>query len=127
MPTQTQAMFQAVGVTPDRLNLDYAASDTVTNFTTLVSDLKAQGIEHVYLITSDFHMTRAKAIGTIVFGSQGIVFTSIEIASDRPAEPTYKMVRDICRSFLWLATGRTGTSLRPLEDSLQLSNSTKLG
>ncbi len=122
LPTQTQAMFQTVGVTADRLNLDYKASDTVTNFTTLVSDLKTQGIQHVYLITSDFHMPRAKSIGTIVFGSQGIVFTPIAISSNRPAEPTYKMVRDISRSLLWLATGRTGTRLRPLEESLQLNN-----
>ena len=122
LPTQTQAMFQKVGVTADRLNLDYKASDTVTNFTTLVLDLKTQDIQHVYLITSDFHMPRAKAIGTIVFGSRGIVFTPIAISSNRPAETTYKMVRDIGRSLLWLATGRTGTRLRPLEESLQLDN-----
>lgn len=126
LPTQTQAMFQTVGVRADRLNLDYKASDTVTNFTTLVLDLKTQDIQHVYLITSDFHMPRAKAIGTIVFGSQGIVLTPIAISSNRPAEPTYKMVRDISRSLLWLATGRTGTRLRPLEDWLRSSNETKL-
>lgn len=122
LPTQTQAMFQTVGITADRLNLNYKASDTVTNFTTLVSDLKTEDVQHVYLITSDFHMPRAKMIGTIVFGSQGIVFTPIAISSNRSAEPTYKMVRDIFRSFLWLATGRTGTRLRPLEESLQLNS-----
>jgi uncharacterized SAM-binding protein YcdF (DUF218 family) len=109
------AIFQAAGITEDRLHLDYKASDTVTNFTTLVPDLKAHNIQHLYLITSDFHMPRAQAIGTIVLGSKGIVFTPIAIADNRPQEPTSKVVRDVGRSLLWLMTGHTGASLEALK------------
>ncbi|HAJ63161.1 MAG TPA: hypothetical protein DCP31_31285, partial [Cyanobacteria bacterium UBA8543] len=56
------AIFKAAGISDARVRLDYRALDTVTNFTTLVADFKSRNIEHLYLITSDFHMPRAKAI-----------------------------------------------------------------
>lgn len=112
VPEESMAIFQAVGITADRLRLDYKASDTVTNFTTLVPDFKAHNIQHLYLITSDFHMARAQAIGTVVLGSRGIIFTPIAIPDNHPPEPTSKIIRDIGRSVLWLITGHTGS--RPL-------------
>ncbi|AHJ30109.1 hypothetical protein NSP_38060 [Nodularia spumigena CCY9414] len=36
------------------------------------------GITTKYLITSDYHMMRARAIATIVFGIQGIAVTLLE-------------------------------------------------
>ena len=113
---QVLPIFEAAGISLDRLHLDYQASDTVTNFTTLVPEFKANNVQHLYLLTSAFHMPRAKAIGTIVLGSQGIVFTPIAIA-DSPTqeitqEPNSKIARDIARSLLWLVTGRTGEKLQ---------------
>ena len=70
-----QWVFSEAGIKSDRVHLDYRAVDTVTNFTTLVDELKAQGIESVYLITSDDHMRRAQIIGEIVLGSRGIVLS----------------------------------------------------
>ncbi|NET51403.1 MAG: YdcF family protein, partial [Merismopedia sp. SIO2A8] len=70
-----QSIFQSAGIPNGRVHLDRRAVDTVTNFTSLVADFKSRKIKHLYLITSAFHMPRAKAIATIVFGSQGIAFT----------------------------------------------------
>ncbi len=106
-----QRIFAKAGIKSDRLHFDYRASDTVTNFTTLVDELKAQGIDSVYLITSENHMTRAKIIGDIVFGSQGIDFHPIAVPSDNPPEPLEKCLRDGARSIFWLMTGRTGAIL----------------
>ena len=102
-----QQIFDNAGIKSDRLHLDYTASDTVTNFTTLVDELEAKGIDCVYLITSENHMQRAKIIGDIVLGSRGINFEPISVPSKNPPEPLKKTVRDGARAFLWLVTGQT--------------------
>lgn len=106
-----QDIFAKAGIKSDRLHFDYRASDTVTNFTTLVDELKAEGIDSVYLITSENHMTRAKIIGDIIFGSKGIDFQPIAVPSNNPPEPLEKCLRDGARSIFWLITGHTGAIL----------------
>ncbi|MBD2205414.1 YdcF family protein [Calothrix sp. FACHB-1219] len=107
-PRSTQKVFTKAGVDPERLNLDYEAVDTVTNFTTLVDDLQARGIKSVYLITSEFHMRRACVIAEIVLGSRGIEFKAVPVPSKNTSEPLEKTFRDGARAILWLATGYTG-------------------
>ncbi|ACK65995.1 protein of unknown function DUF218 [Rippkaea orientalis PCC 8801] len=104
-------IFAKAGVERDRLHLDYQAKDTVTNFTTLVNEFKAQGIDSVYLVTSKNHLPRARVIGEIIFGSQGIVIKPMAVECDRPPEPWEKILRDGARSLLWVATGKTGETL----------------
>ncbi|MBD2451099.1 YdcF family protein [Nostoc sp. FACHB-152] len=107
-PQKVRAIFQAAGIPESRLNLDYSAVDTVTNFTTLVDKFQQRQIQHLYLITSDFHMHRARAIATIVLGSRGIIFTPLTVPSNAPQEPILSIIRDIVRSLLWVFTGYTG-------------------
>jgi uncharacterized SAM-binding protein YcdF (DUF218 family) len=107
-PKDARSIFQAAGVSFDRVHLDYRATDTVTNFTTLVPEFKQHGIRHLYLVTSNFHMPRARAIATIILGSQGIAFTTVSVPSSEPEESTWRIVRDCGRSILWIITGRTG-------------------
>lgn len=105
-------IFQNAGIPQSRLYFDARATDTVTNFTTVVPDLKRRGIQHVYIVTSDYHMPRAEAIATVVFGSQGITFTPIKVSGERRQESKLRVLRDVGRSVVWLITGRTGASLR---------------
>ncbi|MCM1984599.1 YdcF family protein [Lyngbya confervoides] len=112
-----KTLFQQARIDEHRITLDYRATDTVTNFTTLVSTLQQQQIQHVYLITDRQHMPRARAIAFFVFGSHGITTTPIAFPSHRPPESTLATVRDINRSLLWLITGRTGASLKPPSQS----------
>ena len=104
--------FETADVADDRVHFDLRATDTVTHFTTLASEYVDWGIDHVYVVTSDYHMARARAIATVVFGSRGIAMTPV-------AEPTHlqpwetkeswiKVGRDTLRSLSWLAVGRTG-------------------
>ncbi|MBD2308302.1 YdcF family protein [Chroococcidiopsis sp. FACHB-1243] len=95
-----------------RIYIDRRAVDTVTNFTSLVADFKQRYFQHVYLITSDFHMARAKAIAFFVFGSQGIAVTPISVPSNQQPESWFHICRDVCRTWLWMVTGRTGASLK---------------
>ncbi|MDJ1170416.1 YdcF family protein [Roseofilum sp. BLCC_M154] len=109
-PEYAQWLFMEAGISLERLHLDYEAVDTVTNFTTLVDEFKARGIDSVYLITSDDHMRRAQVIGQIVFGSRGIEYKPLSVPSGREPEPMEKVVRDGARSVLWAITGKTGSS-----------------
>jgi uncharacterized SAM-binding protein YcdF (DUF218 family) len=104
----TNRVFDKARVDKKNLHLDYQASDTVTNFTTLVDRFEAQGIDCVYLVTSDDHMQRARTIGEIVFGSRGIKIKPVTFESHRESEPTRKIVRDGIRSLVWWATGYSG-------------------
>lgn len=107
-PAYAKRVFKKAGVSAGNLHLDYRAIDTVTNFTTLVDRFKSKGITSVYLITSDDHLPRARVIGEIVFGSQGIKVKPITFESGRDSEPIQKTVRDGLRSIWWLMTGYAG-------------------
>lgn len=113
-PDKIRNIFQAAGVSLTRIHMDYRAIDTVTNFTTLVNDFKHNNIKHLYLITSDFHMPRAKAIATIVLGSQGIAFTPVSVQPlEPPPEETWlHIVRDSGRALLWVVSGYTGVEFK---------------
>ncbi|OUL19805.1 hypothetical protein BV378_31805 [Nostoc sp. RF31YmG] len=113
LPNQALAIFYNADIRNNRLYLDYRAVDTVTNFTSLISDFKQRHIQHLYLITSKFHMPRAKTIAFLILGSQGITFTAISIPSKQPRESTTHILRDLGRSLLWIVSGRTGASLNP--------------
>jgi uncharacterized SAM-binding protein YcdF (DUF218 family) len=110
-PEYTQAVFAEAGIDLRRVHIDRAAVDTVTNFTTVIDQLQAQGIDSVYLVTSDYHMRRARVIGEIVFGSRGIVLKPLSVPSQQAGEPIVKSIRDAARSVLWLTTGYTGSTL----------------
>ncbi len=119
-PSMAYEIFRAAGIPDSRLHLDYRAVDTVTNFTTLVSDFKHRNFQHLYLITSASHMPRAKAIATLILGSRGIAFTPLSVQSDKPKEPILPILRDVGRCLLWILTGRTGASLHPAINLLQI-------
>lgn len=107
-------IFQRFGVPDERLRLDGTATDTVTNFTTLVGDFVKYKIQHIYLITSDYHMRRAVAIATIVLGSHGIVVTPLSVpSSGHKSESSVRVLRDCGRSLLWIFIGKTGSSFNP--------------
>jgi uncharacterized SAM-binding protein YcdF (DUF218 family) len=106
-PEYTEWVFSRAGIDPRRVHIDRRAVDTVTNFTTLADRLKSQGVDAVYLITSDYHMPRARVIGEIVFASRGISIKPVPVPSNE-TEPPIKTVRDAARSLLWVTTGSTG-------------------
>lgn len=107
----TNRVFTKAGIKKERLHIDRQATDTVTNFTTLVDKMQAEGIDGVYLITSDDHMPRARIIGDIVFGSRGILLKPVPVKLGRKPEPIEKCFRDGARSLLWVVTGHTGATL----------------
>jgi uncharacterized SAM-binding protein YcdF (DUF218 family) len=118
-PDKTREIFQAANLSLTQLHIDCRAVDTVTNFTSLVAEFKQRNVQHLYLITADFHMPRAKAIATLVLGSQGITFTPISTHISPPSsdhhhpESWISTFRDSGRAIFWIVTGRSGASLNP--------------
>ncbi|MEB3336724.1 MAG: YdcF family protein [Leptolyngbyaceae bacterium] len=110
---QSQQIFQAAGVPAHQVTLNYHAVDTLTNFTTLIADFQEQRIQHLYMVTSDYHLPRSKMIAYVVLGSRGITFTPVSVSSVRPGEyprleTRFLILRDTTRAILWLFTGYTG-------------------
>ncbi|MBE9029810.1 YdcF family protein [filamentous cyanobacterium LEGE 11480] len=117
-----QRIFSEAGVDFHRVHQDRVATDTVTNFTSIVDRLQQRNIQHVYLVTSDFHMPRAEAIATVILGSRGIRFTPMPVPSQEESESPLRIVRDIGRSIVWIFTGQTGAELRTGRATYKLNN-----
>lgn len=107
-----------VGLHPARLHVDNRALDTVTNFTTMVDTFEAESYTHVFVVTSDYHMRRARLLASLVLRSRGIAFTPIGLPSspgaDRgvvEAETWARVERDRMRVLLWLLCGWHGAEL----------------
>ncbi len=111
---QNREIFKQAGVSAQKVHYDFCPTDTVTNFTCSIDYLKKHNIRHIYLITSDYHMTRSRAIGTLVLGSRGIIITPISVPSNGYLkESKIRVVRDCIRSLVWIINGRSGASLEP--------------
>lgn len=104
-------VFKKESIDLKRVHLDYQATDTLTNFTSMVDELRAAGISSVYLVTSDDHMNRSRLVGEIIFGSHGIAVKPVSFVSGRPDESWGKVSLDGSRALMWLLTGQTGASL----------------
>mmetsp|Transcript_23397 Transcript_23397/g.92950 ORF Transcript_23397/g.92950 Transcript_23397/m.92950 type:complete len:212 (-) Transcript_23397:2832-3467(-) len=99
------ALFDGVR---DMVVVDNRAVDTLTNYSTLVDEFKRRKIRYVQVITSQYHLRRARLVGQIVLGSRGI--SSSYLASDMyttqslvSTESTLKCTRDVLRALVWVA------------------------
>lgn len=111
-----QHLMEEAGIPESRLHYDLCATDTVTNFTCTVERFVEKDIRHLFLLTSDYHMARSRAIATLVFGSKGIAVTPVSLpfpAHLSQPESKLRILRDCIRSLVWIGTGRTGASLNP--------------
>lgn len=96
------------GLPAGQVTLDYRARDTLTNFTSLVDDLRQARIRHALLVTSSDHMDRALLVGRIVAGSRGITLTPVSVPCGALCIPESgsKVWGDGARALLWVITGR---------------------
>jgi uncharacterized SAM-binding protein YcdF (DUF218 family) len=96
------------GLPADQVRLDYRARDTLTNFTSLVDDLRQSRIRHALLVTSSDHMARALLVGRIVAGSRGIHLTPVAVPCGKAcvSESRTKIWGDGLRAAVWVLSGR---------------------
>jgi uncharacterized SAM-binding protein YcdF (DUF218 family) len=108
-PEYAHWLFQErEGLPAAQVRLDYRARDTLTNFTSLVDDLRQARIRHALLVTSSDHMDRALLVGRIVAGSRGIHLTPVPVpCGDRCIpEGRRKIWGDAVRASVWVISGR---------------------
>ena len=103
-----QGLFARQGLGEAQVRLDYRARDTLSNFTSVVDDLRQARVRHVLLVTSSDHMARALLVGRIVAGSRGITLTPVPVSCGDQCRPEgrRKVWGDGLRAALWLLTGR---------------------
>ncbi|NQV10487.1 MAG: YdcF family protein [Cyanobacteria bacterium] len=103
-----QWLLRQEGLGRHQYQLDYRAFDTVSNFTTVVDDLRRDGVRHVLLVTSSDHMERALLVGRIVAGSRGIELSPVPVpcGADCSPESRRKIWRDGLRALVWVISGR---------------------
>ena len=99
---------QRQGLPPHQVQLDYRARDTLSNFTSLVDDLRHARIRHALLVTSSDHMGRALLVGRIVAGSRGIHLTPVPVSCGDRCQPEgrRKVWGDGLRAAVWVLSGR---------------------
>ena len=99
---------QRQGLPPHQVQLDYRARDTLSNFTSLVDDLRHARIRHALLVTSSYHMGRALLVGRIVAGSRGIHLTPVPVSCGDRCQPEgrRKVWGDGLRAAVWVLSGR---------------------
>ena len=107
-PEYAHWLFRGRGLDDSRVLLDYRATDTLSNFTSVVDDLKRANIRHVLLVTSSDHMDRALMIGRVVAGSRGIGLTPLAVPCGNRCflEDWRKVWGDGLRAALWVVSGR---------------------
>lgn len=113
-PEYARWVFQErEGLPAERVWLDYRARDTVSNFTSLVDDLRRAQVRHALLVTSSDHMGRALLVGRIVAGSRGIHLTPVSVPCGDLCvhEAQGKVWGDGLRALVWVVSGRDLRSL----------------
>jgi len=108
-PEYAHWLFQQKEGLPSRqVQLDYRARDTVSNFTSLVDDLRKSRIRHALLVTSTDHMQRALLVGRIVAGSRGIHLTPVPVPCGDlcVVEGRRRLWGDGARAALWVISGQ---------------------
>ncbi len=107
-PEYASWLFGRQGLDAGRVQLDYRATDTLSNFTSVVDELKRAQVRHVLLVTSSDHMDRALLVGRVVAGSRGISLTPVPVPCGQRCLPEgrSKVWGDGARAALWVLTGR---------------------
>ena len=107
-PEYAHWLFGRQGLDAGRVQLDYRATDTLSNFTSVVDELKRAQVRHLLLVTSSDHMDRALLVGRVVAGSRGISLTPVPVPCGQRCLPEgrSKVWGDGARAALWVLTGR---------------------
>ncbi len=112
-PEHAKWLVSQSNVSSSQVILDYRAHDTLTNFTSIIDDLLAKGIDHILMITSEDHIARASAVGYIVAGSKGIRISTIAVPCHPKCnyESHQKKVFDVLRAIIWVVSGKDVKSI----------------
>ncbi len=98
----------AEGLDLSWLLLDYRALDTLSNFTTLLHEMRSHGFKVVRLATSECHIKRAESIARVVLPSADLLLGDSIIvppARGEKHESETHVLRDVFRAWAWRILG----------------------
>lgn len=124
---KTSKFFREASISQRQIICEWRAVDTVANFTYNLKHLQSNHIKHIYLITSEDHLPRAKMIASLILGSRGIAFTSVAIPSDKRIESLFllRAITDFFHVLIWIITSYESPPNNPGEDSLLFNPTVK--
>jgi len=104
---QTLDIYKEKGIAQERIDVDFTAWDTVTNFTETKAKVNSFQPQKLYVVTDEFHMRRSMVIAKICYFDcplEIIPCGSSYSASDRK-EATSMVIYDAVRAGIWKTTG----------------------
>jgi uncharacterized SAM-binding protein YcdF (DUF218 family) len=96
--------YDAAGISRQRIIVDTAAWDTVTNFTHTYKLLKSLKCSHLYVVTSAFHSPRAKRIASACWGGR-VPIDVVPHGTDNSKESEDVITGDFYRALSWRLFG----------------------
>ncbi len=97
-----RGIYRDAGIPDEKVIHDTAAWDTVTNFTHTYNLLRKLGITKLYVVTSDFHMPRSRAIAERVWGGRvPIEYIEWENNPERTESDSQYIELDESRAACW--------------------------
>lgn len=118
-----------------RMVYDREAIDTLANFTTFLEEVRSRGgcrsnatglpAIDVLVVTSSYHLKRARRIAAVLLGCRGLSFSfvlaepagalaeaqGILLEKRTASETELRAIRDVLRAALWLLTGFVGDGI----------------
>jgi hypothetical protein len=89
-----------------RVTADFRATDTVTNFTAVLTYLHSKTPRKVFVVASEGHWSRVSVLGWIIWGSRGIAMQPVlPIEGGGHDESWFKTLRDSLRAVAWIVLG----------------------
>jgi uncharacterized SAM-binding protein YcdF (DUF218 family) len=96
--------YEAAGITKERIIVDDAAWDTVTNFTHTYRLLKSLGCSRLFIVTDLFHCYRASLIALACWGGRVPFYVVPHGDSIRESDEAIAWA-DFARALCWRLTG----------------------
>lgn len=108
-PVSCIRRLDAAGISRDRYRLDFAAWDTVTNFTETKAVITARKTDTLIIVSDWWHLIpRARWIARAVYWRSGVklLFNALAPGAPEPATETrWLAIRDAARAWCWRLTG----------------------
>ena len=99
-----EGYYEAAGITKERIIVDDAAWDTVTNFTHTYRLLKSLGCSRLFIVTDLFHCYRASLIALACWGGRVPFYVVPHGDSIRESDEAIAWA-DFARTLCWRLTG----------------------
>lgn len=105
LPCLYRVFVEEQGVGWQRVIVDFRATDTLTNFTSLLPYLQSNQPRKVLMITSTGNLPRASVLAWLIWGSRGIAIEPILVEGVGNEESRLKTIADSIRAMAYVLLG----------------------